>query len=91
MEYYPWAEVVADLHSIDLKSYIDHHIPTYTPDIAPIFEYEIPHWVLEPRQAALSALREGISIGGVLDFAGNLLKNVPIHVHSWECMAKQEE
>lgn len=91
MKYYPWAEVVADLHSIDLKSHIDHNIEKYQQDIAPIFEYEIPHWVLEPRQAALSVLREGIYIGGVLDFAGNLLKNDRIHVHSWECMAKQEE
>ena len=84
-DYYPWAEVVADMQQLGLGSMVDALTEMYQGDIPNVFQVGIPEYVIDSRCIALSALREGISIGGVLDFAGNSLKNLPIYVQEgWE-------
>jgi hypothetical protein len=81
-EYYPWSEVIVDLHRIVAEKTVEYIIDFNANDVDNIFGEYIPQNFLQNRAVALSAIREGFSIGRVLDVAGNIVKNIPTDFQS---------
>lgn len=76
---YPWAEVVEDLRKIELGGTIDKW-NDQKQDPEKIFTQLIPDNFIKGRQVFIDAFKEGVTIGGIFDSAGFMLKDIPVNL-----------